>query len=195
MQSLCALAHFDFNQAGAYSYEQALLTIRQLKLPMESRARRLVGLVLEGFKEVRIKLLKAGADHEVLDRLIAEFKRRSPSAGEIRPGATVEEVVQWSAGVVLPPAGSVSVERSGQVGRHLAADLDVVVVFVVLRFADAEAAQFYVAHRGHPVHRRGALDDVQRAQVFTQRRKVRHVEHRWSGRRADHRRSRRQNSS
>ena len=25
MQSLCALAHFDFNQAGAYSYEQALL--------------------------------------------------------------------------------------------------------------------------------------------------------------------------
>ena len=33
MQSLCALAHFDFNQAGAYSYEQALLTIRQLDLP------------------------------------------------------------------------------------------------------------------------------------------------------------------
>ena len=23
MQSLCALAHFDFNQAGAYAYEQA----------------------------------------------------------------------------------------------------------------------------------------------------------------------------
>jgi len=36
MQSLCALAHFDFNQAGAYAYEQALLTIRQLKLPMAS---------------------------------------------------------------------------------------------------------------------------------------------------------------
>ncbi|HNY48395.1 MAG TPA: HipA N-terminal domain-containing protein, partial [Casimicrobium sp.] len=34
MQSLCALAHFDFNQAGAYAYEQALLTIRQLNLPM-----------------------------------------------------------------------------------------------------------------------------------------------------------------
>ena len=36
MQSLCALAHFDFNQAGAYAYEQALLVIRQLNLPMES---------------------------------------------------------------------------------------------------------------------------------------------------------------
>ncbi len=34
MQSLCAMAHFDFNQAGAYSYEQALLVVRQLKLPM-----------------------------------------------------------------------------------------------------------------------------------------------------------------
>lgn len=45
MQSLCALAHFDFNQAGAYGYEQALLTIRQLKLPMaavEEQFRRMV---------------------------------------------------------------------------------------------------------------------------------------------------------
>jgi len=36
MQSLCALAHFDFNLAGAYSYEQALLTMRQLRLPMRA---------------------------------------------------------------------------------------------------------------------------------------------------------------
>lgn len=45
MQSLCALAHFDFNQAGTYAYEQALLTIRQLKLPMaavEEQFRRMV---------------------------------------------------------------------------------------------------------------------------------------------------------
>lgn len=32
MQSLAALAHFDFNQAGAYSYEQAFLVLRQLGL-------------------------------------------------------------------------------------------------------------------------------------------------------------------
>jgi serine/threonine-protein kinase HipA len=36
MQSLCALAHYDYNLAGAYSYEQALLVIRQLGLPMSS---------------------------------------------------------------------------------------------------------------------------------------------------------------
>ena len=45
MQSLCGLAHFDFNQAGAYAYEQALLTIRQLGLPMaavEEQFRRMV---------------------------------------------------------------------------------------------------------------------------------------------------------
>jgi serine/threonine-protein kinase HipA len=36
MQSLCALAHFDFNMAGAHSYEQALLVIRQLGLSMDT---------------------------------------------------------------------------------------------------------------------------------------------------------------
>jgi serine/threonine-protein kinase HipA len=36
MQSLGAMAHFDFNLAGAYSYEQALQVMRQLGLPMAS---------------------------------------------------------------------------------------------------------------------------------------------------------------
>ncbi|MGE4559901.1 MAG: type II toxin-antitoxin system HipA family toxin [Desulfobulbus sp.] len=36
MQSLCALAHYDFNMAGGYSYEQALFVIKQLGLPMHS---------------------------------------------------------------------------------------------------------------------------------------------------------------
>ncbi|MBA3582208.1 MAG: type II toxin-antitoxin system HipA family toxin [Gammaproteobacteria bacterium] len=35
MQSLCALAHYDFNMAGAYSYEQAFMVMRQLRLPMQ----------------------------------------------------------------------------------------------------------------------------------------------------------------
>jgi serine/threonine-protein kinase HipA len=33
MQSLAALAHYDFNAAGAYAYEQAFLAMRQLRLP------------------------------------------------------------------------------------------------------------------------------------------------------------------
>ncbi|MDB5438396.1 MAG: hypothetical protein JWM33_823 [Caulobacteraceae bacterium] len=36
MQSLAGLAHFDFNAAGAYSYEQALLVMRQLGLTIEA---------------------------------------------------------------------------------------------------------------------------------------------------------------
>jgi len=34
MQSLSAMMHFDFNQADAYSYEQALQTIRRIKMPV-----------------------------------------------------------------------------------------------------------------------------------------------------------------
>ena len=45
MQSLCAIAHFDFNDPGAYSYEQAFQIMRELKLPYkdaEQQFRRLV---------------------------------------------------------------------------------------------------------------------------------------------------------
>jgi serine/threonine-protein kinase HipA len=45
MQSLCALAHYDFNMAGAYGYEQALQVMRQVGLPMraiEEQFRRMV---------------------------------------------------------------------------------------------------------------------------------------------------------
>jgi len=36
MQSLCAIAHYDFNLAGAYSYEQAFLVMRRLGLGMDA---------------------------------------------------------------------------------------------------------------------------------------------------------------
>lgn len=45
MQSLGALAHFDYNEPGSYSYEQAFLIMRQLQLPMrdlEEQYRRMV---------------------------------------------------------------------------------------------------------------------------------------------------------
>lgn len=35
MQSLCALGHYDFNMAGAHSYEQAFMVMRQLRLSMK----------------------------------------------------------------------------------------------------------------------------------------------------------------
>ncbi len=49
MQSLAALRHYDFNAAGAYSYEQAVETIRLLKLPaydVEQQFRRAVFNIL-----------------------------------------------------------------------------------------------------------------------------------------------------
>ncbi|MCH7589075.1 MAG: type II toxin-antitoxin system HipA family toxin [Chloroflexi bacterium] len=45
LQSLCAIAHFDFNSPGAYSYEQAFQVNRELRLPyedMEQLYRRMV---------------------------------------------------------------------------------------------------------------------------------------------------------
>lgn len=58
MQSLCGLAHFDFNAAGAYAYEQALLTLRQLQLPMatvEEQFRRMVFNVVARNQDDHVK--------------------------------------------------------------------------------------------------------------------------------------------
>ena len=58
MQSLCALCHFDFNQAGAYSYEQALQTMRQLDLPMaqiEEQYRRMAFNILARNQDDHVK--------------------------------------------------------------------------------------------------------------------------------------------
>jgi serine/threonine-protein kinase HipA len=56
-QSLCALAHFDFNHAGAYSYEQALLTLRQLKLPMAD--------IEEQFRRMTFNIIARNQDDHV----------------------------------------------------------------------------------------------------------------------------------
>jgi serine/threonine-protein kinase HipA len=58
MQSLCALAHYDFQQAGAYSYEQALQAIRRLKLPMaavEEQFRRMVFNIVSRNQDDHVK--------------------------------------------------------------------------------------------------------------------------------------------
>ena len=58
MQSLCALAHYDFNMAGAYAYEQGLLVIRQLGLPMsviEEQFRRMVFNIIARNQDDHVK--------------------------------------------------------------------------------------------------------------------------------------------
>lgn len=58
MQSLGALAHLDYNQAGAYAYEQAFLAIRELGLPMaetEEQFRRMVFNVVARNQDDHVK--------------------------------------------------------------------------------------------------------------------------------------------
>ncbi|MDH3977953.1 MAG: type II toxin-antitoxin system HipA family toxin [Gammaproteobacteria bacterium] len=58
MQTLGALAHYDLNAAGAYGYEQALLVIRQLGLPMsatEEQFRRMVFNVVARNQDDHVK--------------------------------------------------------------------------------------------------------------------------------------------
>ena len=57
-RSLAALRHFDYNNSGAYSYEQALLTIRQLGLPavdVEQQVRRAFFNVLARNQDDHVK--------------------------------------------------------------------------------------------------------------------------------------------
>lgn len=57
MQSLCAMAHFDFNLAGAYSYEQALSVIRQLGLSMDD--------IEEQFRRMAFNIIARNQDDHV----------------------------------------------------------------------------------------------------------------------------------
>lgn len=57
MQSLGAMRHYDFNAAGAHSYEQALLTIRQLGLPMAA--------VEEQFRRMAFNIVARNQDDHV----------------------------------------------------------------------------------------------------------------------------------
>lgn len=57
LQSLGALMHFDFNLASAYSYEQALRTIRRLGLPM--------GAVEQQFRRMAFNIVARNQDDHV----------------------------------------------------------------------------------------------------------------------------------
>jgi serine/threonine-protein kinase HipA len=58
MQSLGALAHYDYNEAGSHSYEQAFGVMRQLRLPMaqvEQQFRRMVFNVVARNQDDHVK--------------------------------------------------------------------------------------------------------------------------------------------
>ncbi len=57
MQSLCAMEHFDFNKAGAHSYEQALRTIRKLDMSMQA--------VEEQFRRMAFNVVARNQDDHV----------------------------------------------------------------------------------------------------------------------------------
>jgi serine/threonine-protein kinase HipA len=57
MQSLCALAHLDFNLAGAYGYEQAMMAMRQLDLPMSA--------IEEQFRRMAFNIIARNQDDHV----------------------------------------------------------------------------------------------------------------------------------
>jgi serine/threonine-protein kinase HipA len=58
MQSLAAMAHYDFNEPGAYSYEQAFDVMRRLELPateMEEQVRRMAFNVIARNQDDHVK--------------------------------------------------------------------------------------------------------------------------------------------
>jgi serine/threonine-protein kinase HipA len=57
MQSLGAIAHYDFNLVGAYAYERALLVIRQLGLPM--------GAIEDQFRRMAFNIIARNQDDHV----------------------------------------------------------------------------------------------------------------------------------
>jgi serine/threonine-protein kinase HipA len=76
MQSLAALAHYDFNSPGAYAYEQAFMAIRQLNLPAhdaEQQFRRMVFNVLARNQDDHVKNIAFLMDRSGTWRLSPAF--------------------------------------------------------------------------------------------------------------------------
>ncbi|MFQ5921397.1 MAG: type II toxin-antitoxin system HipA family toxin [Anaerolineales bacterium] len=76
LQSLCAIAHYDFNSPGTYSYEQAFQVNRELKLPysdMEQLYRRMLLNVIARNQDDHTKSIAYLMDREGEWRLSPAF--------------------------------------------------------------------------------------------------------------------------
>ncbi|MCG2712155.1 MAG: type II toxin-antitoxin system HipA family toxin [Candidatus Omnitrophica bacterium] len=78
MQSLGAIAHYDFNQAGAYSYEQAIQVMRKLKLPMNA--------IEEQFRRTAFNIIARNQDDHVKN---IAFLMNKPGEWKLSPAFDV----------------------------------------------------------------------------------------------------------
>lgn len=113
MQSLAALRHYDFNAAGAYSYEQAIETIRLLDLPpvdIEQQFRRAVLNLLIRNQDDHVKNIAFLMDRSGAWRLSPAFdvayaynpsgawtSRHQMSLNSKRDGFDLEDLVAFGA--------------------------------------------------------------------------------------------------
>lgn len=123
LQSLCALAHFDFNEPGQWSYEQAFQVMRELRLPYgdaEQQFRRLVFNVMARNQDDHTKNIAFVMDRTGQWRLSPAFDvtyafnpsgnwtaRHQMSVGGKREGITADDL--------LTLAGEMNIRHAGEV--------------------------------------------------------------------------------
>jgi serine/threonine-protein kinase HipA len=125
MQSLAALRHFDFNSAGAYSYEQAVETIRLLGLPVtdiEQQFRRAVFNIMVRNQDDHVKNIAFLMNQKGDWRLSPAFCDLKKSAIKNIIQELHEKVASWrtyaeQAGVPEHMAGSI--EKTMRTGMHV----------------------------------------------------------------------------
>jgi serine/threonine-protein kinase HipA len=145
LQSLGAMAHLDYNQPGAHSYEQALQAMRRLELPRDDLAqqvRRAMFNVLARNRDDHVKNIAFLMDREGRWRLSPAFdlvyawhpdnpwmSRHQMSIGGKRDGLGRDDLLALAtfADVKRPPAGAMLAEVLAAVARwpEFAADAGV----------------------------------------------------------------------
>ena len=135
MQTLAALAHYDFNSPGAYAYEQAFLAIRRLGLPahaVEQQFRRMAFNILARNQDDHVKNIAFLMDRTGAWRLSPAFdviwaynpagpwtSRHQMSVNGKRDGFVVEDLMicARSAGISNPRARAMVQQAHDAVGR------------------------------------------------------------------------------
>jgi len=134
MQSLCAMRHFDFNQPGAYAYEQALATILKLGMPMamvEEQFRRAAFAVIGRDQDDHVKNIAFLMDRRGEWRLSPAFdvayafnpdgfwtSRHQMSINGKRDGITLDDLI------ALAETGAIKKSRARAIVEEVDAAVD-----------------------------------------------------------------------